>query len=645
MGEGASLQADGAAGVDPLDPLSAKEITKAVEILRREHALGEALRFPMIALHEPSKEAVLAHRPGEAFTREAFIVVLDKAVGETFEAIVSLTEDRVRDWRAVTGVQPQLLLEEIFALDRIAKESPAFREALRRRGITDLDLVMVDPWGAGFWGVDAEEGRRLVRGAAYARSSPSDNGYAHPIQNVVVVVDLNAGEVVEVVDAGVVPVPEASGNYDAAAVGQFRQDLKPLEIRQPEGPSFEIRGHEVLWQRWRLHVHLHPREGLVLQRVCYHDRDRWRSILYRASLSEMVVPYADPGPWFYWRNAFDAGEYGMGKLIGSLQPGCDCLGEIRYLGAVFADDLGEPFTISNAICIHEEDYGILWKHDDFRSETSEVRRSRRLVISAIATVGNYEYGFYWYFYLDGTIQLEVKLTGILQTSALEPGQAPTHGAVVAPQLAAPYHEHLFNVRLDLDIDGQANRVHEVDARPVPQGRGNEHGNAFVAQETLLESEQRAQRRADWLAGRYWKIINPSILNGLGQPVGYKLIPAASPLLFADPQSSIHARAQFATRHLWVTPYRQAERYAAGDYPNQSRGGDGLPAWTTANRPLIDEDLVVWHTFGVCHIPRPEEWPVMPVEYTGFTLKPQGFFDRNPALDVPPSTDGHCHHDS
>ena len=73
--------------------------------------------------------------------------------------------------------------------------------------------------------------------------------------------------------------------------------------------------------------------------------------------------------------------------------------------------------------MHEEDYGILWKHHDLQGGTTEVRRSRRLVVSFIATVGNYEYGFYWYFYLDGNIQLEVKLTGIVSTMAIEPGDA------------------------------------------------------------------------------------------------------------------------------------------------------------------------------------------------------------------------------
>src|SRR5207248_11006376 len=131
-------------------------------------------------------------------------------------------------------------------------------------------------------------------------------------------------------------------------------------------------------------------------------------------------------------------------------------------------------------------------------------------------------------------------------------------------------------------------------------------------------------------------VNPTSLNRLGQPVGYKLVPGATPTLLASPGSSVGRRAAFATRNLWVTPYRPDERRAAGEYPNQHPGGDGLPAWTAADRDLAGTDVVLWYTFGVTHIARPEDWPVMPVEYTGFTLAPVGFFARHPALDVPPT---------
>jgi primary-amine oxidase len=270
----------------------------------------------------------------------------------------------------------------------------------------------------------------------------------------------------------------------------------------------------------------------------------------------------------------------------------------------------------------------------------EVRRSRRLVISSIATIGNYEYGFYWYFYLDGSIQLEVKLTGIMSTGAVEPGTSTAFIKEVAPGLSAPLHQHMFCARLHFNVDGGANDVYEVDVERAPRGDDNPWGNAFMTQETRLESELQARRRADPTRSRTWRVINPSVRNRLGQAVGYKLTPHATPTLLAHPDSSVGRRATFATENLWVTPYSPDERRPAGEYPSQNPGGDGLPRWTAADRPLVGGDLVLWHSFGVTHVPRPEDWPVMPVEYTGFLLSPAGFFERNPALDVPPPE--HCH---
>jgi primary-amine oxidase len=365
--------------------------------------------------------------------------------------------------------------------------------------------------------------------------------------------------------------------------------------------------------------------------------------MHRASISEMVVPYGDPSPMHGWKNAFDAGEWGLGRMANSLTLGCDCLGVIHYFDAVLATEAGEPYTLERAICMHEEDYGILWKHQDLHGGTTEVRRSRRLVVSFIATVGNYEYGFYWYFYLDGNIALEVKLTGIVSPMAVTPGDEPEFANVIAPGLAAPNHQHLFSARLDLDVDGPTNTVYEVDAESVPAGPGNPWANAFCQKATRLEHELAAQRDTDPRASRTWKITNPNVTNRLGQPVAYKLVPTMStPTMLAAPESSVGRRAGFARHNLWVTPYAPDERRAAGDYPNQHEGGDGLPRWTAADRPIAETDVVLWYTFGVTHFVRPEDWPVMPVEYTGFLLSPFGFFDRNPALDVPPSSNGSCH---
>ena len=575
--------------------------------------------------------------------RRLRMVILEGPEADVVEAIVSVTRGEIDRWEIVRDVRPPLQMEESIMVLAALYDHPEWNAALDRRGVVDRSLVQIDPWPAGTFGLGHEEGRRITRCLAYLRESKEDNGYARPLEGLLAFVDMGRGEVLEVLDTGVVPLPSEHGSYYPEHNGPLRTDLKPLEITQPEGPSFEVDGNLVRWQKWSLRIGMDPLEGLVLWTVGYEDGGRIRPIVYRASVSEMVVPYGHPGPMHAWKSAFDAGEWGLGRMANSLTLGCDCLGEIRYFDDVFADERGKPHTRANAICMHEEDYGILWKHVDMVSGRSEVRRSRRLVVSSIATVGNYEYGFYWYFYLDGTMQLEVKLTGIMSTMAVADGDPGDHARMIAPGLAAPYHQHLFNVRLDMQVDGPDNEVYEVDAVPTgaPGSPENPWGNAFGTTATLLESELEARRQVDASRSRTWRIANPSRRNGLGQPTAYKLLPGATPTLLADPTSSVGRRAAFASHNLWVTPFDPEERRAAGDYPNQHRGHAGLPTWTAEDRPIVDTDIVLWHSFGVTHIPRPEDWPVMPVEYTGFTLVPFGFFDRNPALDVPPSS-GHCH---
>jgi primary-amine oxidase len=629
--------------VHPLEPLTVKEISAAVEILRTARNLRPSYRFVSVVLHEPPKEQVINFEGADFTDREAFVVLLDKADGSTYEAVVSLTQKAVRSWKHVPDVQPQIMLDEMHEAEAAIKADPEFQEALRKRDVTDFDLVIVDPWSAGHYG--DEEGRRLLRALAWIRSEMEDNGYAHPIENVVAVFDLNETKLVRIEDHGVVPVPKAPGNYTPEAVGRMRTDLKPVEITQPEGTSFQLNGHEIRWQKWRFRIGFTPREGLVLYTVGYEDQGRLRPILYRASLSEMVVPYGDPSSVHSRKNAFDAGEYNVGQLANSLELGCDCLGEIRYFDAVMVDSHGEPFTIKNAVCMHEEDFGLLWKHKDVHTERTEARRYRRLVVSFISTVGNYDYGFYWYFYLDGTIEFETKLTGILSTGAVRPGEKPEYGQLLNYDgLYAPIHQHFFNVRLDMDIDGQSNSVYEEHTESQPPGPENPLGNAFYVKSTLLRKESEAQQLVEPSSARYWRVVNPSVKNGVDEPVGYRLVPGTNVLPFAQPEASVSKRAAFVTKHLWVTPYHPDERHAAGDYPNQHPGGAGLPEWTRADRSIEDADVVLWYTFGSHHNVRPEDWPVMPVQYAGFKLQPFGFFDANPALDVPPpSSNGHCSH--
>jgi primary-amine oxidase len=625
----------------PLEPLTADEIATAVAIVRSQKNVGATFRFPCVTLNEPPKSVVLNFQPGEPIDRQAFLILLDNETGKTYEAIVSLTQNEVVSWTHIPDVQPNIMADELSECEAAVKAHPDFAAALAKRNITDLDAVVVDPWAIGNFGFADEEGLRLSRCICYLRSTPESNFYSRPIEGLIPVVNLNTMQVVRIDDLGVYPVPPEPGEYAARFQPSLRQDIKPLHITQPEGPSFTVEGHCIRWQKWQMRIGFTPREGLVLYTVGYEDQGQVRSILYRASLAEMVVPYGDPRPQHFRKNAFDVGEHGVGLLANSLRLGCDCLGEIRYFDGVLTDSRGNVSVIENAICLHEEDFGILWKHTDWRLDEVEVRRSRRLVLSFIATVDNYEYGFFWYFYQDGTIQYEVKLTGLLLCGAL--ADYPKYGTLVAPELNALNHQHFFCMRLDFDLDGANNSVYEVNTEAEPIGPDNPQGNAFYAKPTLLKTEQEAQRIIDPLAGRYWKVVNPNVTNRLGQPVGFKLAPGENVLPFAHPNSPILKRAGFMTKHLWVTPYEESERFATGDYPNQHPGGEGLPQWTQANRSIDNTDVVVWYVFGHHHIPRPEDFPVMPTAYSGFMLKPVGFFDANPAIDVPPSShQNSCH---
>jgi primary-amine oxidase len=638
--------------VHPLSPLSPAELEDATALLKRARSLTDDFRFVSVALEEPSK-AELAAWPTVPVPRYARIVGFDRAQTTVQEAVVCLTSSEVTEWRLVPDAQPPLMFEEWEAIGLAVKSDPRWQEAMRRRGITDFELVHIDPWGGAYLSEDDDPRKgRICRPLAYVKKHRLGQPYARPVDGLTVLFDIGRMAVVDVTDHEVVPVPDAPGEYipelllgnddNRPRVGDLRSDIRPIEISQPDGPSFVVDGHRVEWQKWSLVVGWTVREGLVLHDVSYDDRGTVRPILHRAAISEMVVPYGDSSLTQFYKMAFDAGEVGLGLLATKLTPGCDCLGYIHYFDGLANDQDGSAIVLENAICMHEEDVGIAWKHLDPLTQTVETRRLRRLVISTIANVGNYEYGFFWYFYQDGSIELECKLNGIMQTGALRAGESPRYGVKIAPELYAPNHQHFFCVRLDVSVDGPNNTVTEVNSVPVPAGPDNPYGNAWVAEETPLRTESEGARTVNLDKARFWRITNPNKKTDLGTPTAYRLMPGANARLLHLPTAPMLPRMSFATKHLWVTPARKDEMYAAGSYPWQNPGPDGLPRWTAANRSIENEDIAVWYVFGVHHVPRVEEWPVMPIDRAGFILKPDGFFDGNPALDLP-RPDGTCQH--
>jgi primary-amine oxidase len=609
----------------PLTPLTAAEIRSAVRIIRGSNRLPASARFSLIALAEPPKSEVLRNA---SLPRRAFAVVYDDDADRTYEAIADVTAGRLDSVKEAPGAQPPLSGSDSSIADRIVRADPRWNAALRARHITDPENVYTVAWPAGYFGLPGEENQRMVRVTPYYGAAGS-NFYAHPVEGVAIHVNLTTGRILDFLDTSrSAPVPRENADLSPRDNLPLRAPAAPLEIRQPQGPGYRIEDGEVRWQKWRFRFALHPREGLVVYTVGYEDAGRVRPVLYRGSLAEMVVPYGDPsGAWFF-RNTFDVGELGLGMLASTLRPGVDCPQNCRVFDAVVAEESGEPRTIPGAVALYERDTRIAWKHGD------EARRARDLVLSYLTEAGNYEYGFEWIFHQDGTLEVRVLLTGIMSVKAVSDGVHEPYSHLVAKNVAAVHHQHFFSFRLDMDVDGIANRVIEMNSVPAPAGPQNPYGGAFVMQETALASEGQAQRRLSLESSRRWIVASATQKNSLGHATGYALLPGENAIPFAMPDSSIRKRAGFLNAHFWATPYSEEERYPAGDYPNLSKGGEGLPKWTAANRPLENRDVVIWYTMGITHNPRPEDWPVMPVHEAGFKLAPWGFFSRNPAMDLP-----------
>ena len=608
----------------PLTPLSAAEIRASTAIFRGSGKLPADARFAFLTLDEPPKDIVL--RNAEA-PRRAFAIVYDPAANKTYEAIADLTANRLASWKEIPGAQPPLGSADSGLADRAARSDPRWDKAMRARGIGDSDEVYTVVWPAGYFSLPGDDQGRIARVTPYyARGA--ENYYAHPVEGVAVHVNLTTGKVIDFLDIDRhAPVSRENAELSAGAMVPLRPLPAPLSITQPNGPAFEIHDGEIRWQKWRFRYALNPREGLVLYTVGFEDGGRVRPVMYRGGLSEMAVPYGDPsGAWFF-RNSFDAGELGLGILAGTLKAGVDCPQNCTLFDAVVADESGRPRTIPRAVALYERDGGIAWKHGQ------QARRARDLVLSFVSEAGNYDYGFDWIFHQDGALEMRVALTGVMSAKGVANGAHEPYSHMVGKNLAAVHHQHFFSFRLDMDVDGAENRVMELNSASAPAGSRNPYGGAFTMEMTPLTTEKQAQRNLNLASSRKWIVESSAAKNALGQPTGYALLPGENSVPFLLPSSWVRKRAGFLNAHVWVTPYNAAEMHAAGDYPYQSKGGDGLPKWTAADRPLANRDVVLWYTMGITHNPRPEEWPVMPVHYAGFRLVPWGFFERNPVMDL------------
>ncbi|KAL4916401.1 copper amine oxidase [Aspergillus aurantiobrunneus] len=641
------------AALHPFDPITPGEITLATKILQAAFP-GVTLRYKKIDLQEPIKAEVVPYIEAERFgkplprkpTRLLQVLFHRMDTGAFFKGLLNADAKNIVYVKELPkDIQGPVDTDELIGIEQLCLSHPAVQKEIAKLQLPPGATVCNDPWIYGC--DDPNESRRLFQCYMYivATDHPQNNHYSTPCK-FSPVFDGFTHELVRMDylpcgrDTTTTPTqpwkPVETIQYAHDLLTEsLRADLKPLIVQQPQGPSFTTVGNEVSWQKWRFRVGFNSREGLVIHNLTFDNR----SVFYRLSMSEMTVPYGDPRPPFHRKQAFDVGDVGFGITANQLSLGCDCLGHIKYFDGYRCDSKGTPVLLKNVICLHEQDAGLQHKHTNYRSGAATAVRNRQLVVQMICTVANYEYIFAFLFDQAANVELEVRATGILSTVPFDNeryGETVPWGTNVAPGVLAPFHQHMFSFRMDPAIDGARNTVVYQDSVPLPENEGNPYRVGYATEETVMRTSGTAQTSVD--RHRVFKIRNDGKINPVTyKPVAYKLMAAPSQMLLASPRSFGHHRAVFATKPIWVTKYRDDELFAAGEFTNQSKASEGVEKWVARNENVEDEDVVLWHTFGLTHNPRVEDFPVMPVERVSVMLKPDGFFTKNPALDVPPST--------
>ena len=627
----------------PLNPLTGDEYSRVVSLLSAAGNTGADSRFPLISLEAPAKAAIAQWRTTRTLpSRVATAVVRNGA--KVFEARVDLTAGRVLDWKAMPNVETSIMFEEFGAAQEAAVADPRMVTALAKRGITDLSKLYCAPFSMGYFNLPSDRGMRLLKVGCFDLRKATNNVFGWPIEGLYAIVDLKQNKTVRVYDSGPVPIFPGDANFteqSAAQRGPLRDPLKPVTITMPQGGNVVVDGNTVKWQNWSFHYRIDRRQGPIVSLVSYRDGAHDRSILYEGAMAEMFVPYMDPDFGWYSRTYFDMGEYGVGLLLTTLHRDVDCPASAWFMNVTVHDDQGKPLEIPDAVCLFERPTGgPAWRHAEGANQTYEGRAGVELVLRAAAAIGNYDYLIDWVFNQNGEIQVLVGATGITAlkgvkaTSMTSPTAAADtrYGTLIAPNLVAVNHDHYFNFRLDLDVDGERNRFEQDRYHQTILPATNPRRSIYEVRPVSPTTETAARFNMGPMPSK-WRVLSSTATNAVGNPTSYEIVAMgdAHQLLTDDDYPLM--RAGFTKYAFWVTPFAPRERYAAGDYPFQSHGGDGLPRWTAAGRSVKDTDIVVWHTVGMHHLPRAEDTPVMPIMWSGFKLRPFNFFDRNPALDL------------
>ncbi|WP_176527484.1 stalk domain-containing protein [Peribacillus butanolivorans] len=635
----------------PLDPLTPKEIEAVVNVIKEAGKYKDTLRFTEITLKLPEKKKVWEweydkEKKDNAFTREAEFIALNGK--QVIEGEVNISSKKLVSWNEMDGVHGMFILDDFATVQGAIEASEEYAKALKKRGIDDPKKVVATPLTVGYFdGEDKlEHDKRLLKIVSYLDTGDG-NFWAHPIENLVAVVDLEKKAVIKVEDEGVIPIPMQLNAYDGRDY-EKKSDVKQLNITEPEGKNYEIKGNTISWQNWNFHLRLDTRVGPVLSTVTYDDQGKKRKIMYEGSLGGMIVPYGDPDVGWYFKSYLDAGEYGMGTLTAPLELGADVPENAVLLDATIADNSGNPYVIKNAIAVFEQYAGPEYKHADLATfkEENQSRERRELVVRWVSTIGNYDYIFDWKLSQNGIINIDVGASGIEAVKGVKSKtmhdktakEDTKYGTLLDNNIVGTTHQHIYNFRLDLDVDGESNSLMEINPKVEKNQEGGPRKSVMVTEEKTVKTEQESIQKFDSSTIRLLSNLNKE--NKVGNPVSYQIIPFAGgthPIakgaLFSD-DDWLFKRVNFMDKQLWVTNYDPDERYPEGKYPNRSKTDTGLGKYSADNGSIENTDNVVWMTTGATHIARAEEWPMMPTEWVHAMLKPWNFFDRTPTLDLP-----------
>ncbi len=618
----------------PLDGLTTDEYWAVHDVLQKSGHVTEKTLTSSLLLHEPTKEKVLAWKDGDPLVREADVILLDD--GKTYEARVDISGKKLESWTQIPGVQAPVSAGEFGAMGEVIKKDPRVLAALKLRGITDLSTVRCGAGPLSFLVFPEQDGQRIGWGDC-TDSRGAYHSWGRTVEGIHILANLTTKKVLKVVDTGVVPVPTGPTSFEEADSIAL-PGTNPIVVMQPLGPSYKITKGEVSWQNWRFRFRLDPRVGPVLNMVRYQDGERLRSVLYEGSLSEMYVPYIDPEEGWNSRAFLDAGEFLLGGLIKPVGPD-DCPDNAQYFVGYAPTDHATPVRKGQVACMFERVTGDpAWRH--FEGDAISGRPSRELVLGTAAVVGNYDYLMDWIFQQDGTIRVAVGATGIVETKSVKETMVdhanmgkPSYGTLVAPNTVAVNHDHYFSYRLDLDVDGTNNSL-MID-RMVPQAiKEHTRTSIWAVESSLAKTEKDGILDIDLRKPGMWNFISNTEHSKLGHPTGYEIMPGATAVSFVSPDDPAQKVGAFSAHQLWVTPYKPDELYAAGTYVTGSKGLEGLPAWTKANRSIAETDIVAWYTLGFHHAVRVEDWPVMPTMWHDFLIRPVNFFDQNPVMTLP-----------